>query len=72
MPNRVTTAQLKAQIAALEAQVTELKVQTEVTDPCAHVVNWGMEYKKYSCWSGNTPTAPAVKAWIRAGRPQRA
>ena len=40
-------------------------------DPCSAVKNWGMEYKKYSCATGETPTADAVRGWIRAGRPER-
>ena len=68
---------LKAQLDRVERQLAQLQLAEKPThdvpayDPCKYMSNaeFRLAYAQYRGVTGNAPTADAVRAWVRAGRP---
>lgn len=68
---------LKAQLDRIERQLAMLQLAEKPThdvptyDPCKYMSNaeFRLAYAQYRGVTGNAPTADAVRAWVRAGRP---
>ena len=69
---------LSHQLARIERQLATLQLSQQrelplvpTYDPCKHMTNqeFRLAYAQYRAVTNKAPTADAVRAWVRAGRP---